>query len=194
QEVTAATFKYSIERALSPGLGPEAPASGFLSDIVGARAFHAGKADEVSGIVARGDVLRIRLVAPSGDFLTRLSMPFFAAVPIGTPIVTGGVQDPIPSAGPYYIKVRWFNELLVLGRNPNYHGSRPRRLRRIVYDITNSSHRTVAQIESGAADYTADLLHQSTFASGGPLAARYGQARSVSERRLVQTPQLGFSF
>jgi ABC-type oligopeptide transport system substrate-binding subunit/class 3 adenylate cyclase len=194
QEVTAATFKYSIERALSPGLGPEAPASGFLSDIVGARAFHAGKADEVSGIVARGDVLRIRLVAPSGDFLTRLSMPFFAAVPIGTPIVTGGVQDPIPSAGPYYIKVRWFNELLVLERNPNYHGSRPHRLRRIVYDITNSSHRTVAQIESGAADYTADLLHQSTFASGGPLAARYGQARSVSERRLVQTPQLGFSF
>ncbi len=194
QEVTAETFKYSIERALSPGLGPEAPGSSFLGDIVGAKAFHAGRAAHISGLVARGDVLRIRLEAPAGDLLARVSMPFFAPVPIGTPIVNGGVFDPIPSAGPYYIKVRWLDDLVVLERNPNYHGSRPHRLQRIVYDIGNSTHRTVGRIESGAADYTADLLHEATFAAGGPLAARLGRPRPGASPRLVQTPQLGVRF
>jgi ABC-type transport system substrate-binding protein/class 3 adenylate cyclase/tRNA A-37 threonylcarbamoyl transferase component Bud32/streptogramin lyase len=196
QKVTAETFKSSIERALSPGLGPEAPAYGFLRDVVGADAFHAGRAQEISGIVTRGDSLTIQLVAPAGDFLARLSLPFFAAVPIGTPVVTGGVQTAIPSAGPYYLKSKWNDELVVLEQNPNYHGLRPHRLQRIVYDIVNSTHRTVSRIESGAADYTADVLRESTFAAGGPLDVRYGQGRASAPGRphLVQTPQLGFRF
>ena len=196
QMVTAETFKFSIERALSKGLGPEAPGFGVLRDVVGADVFHAGKAEHISGIAAHGDTLRIRLVAPAGDFLARLSMPFFAAVPIGTPVVTGGVQTPIPSAGPYYLKVRWGDELVVLERNPNYHGPRPHRLERIVYDIGNSTHRTVSRIESGDADYTADVLQESTFAAGGPLDVRFGRSRSSEpgNLRLVQTPQLGFRF
>jgi ABC-type oligopeptide transport system substrate-binding subunit/class 3 adenylate cyclase/streptogramin lyase/predicted Ser/Thr protein kinase len=191
QQVTAQTFKYSIERALSPGLGPEAPGYGFLSDIVGATAFHHGKTHGISGLTVRGNILRIRLLAPAGDFLNRLSMPFFAAVPIGTPIVNGGVQDPISSAGPYYIKMQWRDNLTVLERNPNYHGPRPHRLERIVYDKGNIARRTIAQIESGKADYTADLLQDSAFAAGGPLDRRYGRARAGPGPLLVQTPQLG---
>jgi ABC-type transport system substrate-binding protein/class 3 adenylate cyclase/tRNA A-37 threonylcarbamoyl transferase component Bud32/streptogramin lyase len=196
QQVTAETFKFSIERALSKGLGPEAPAFGVIRDIVGAVAFHAGKAEHVSGIVAHRGTLSIRLVAPAGDFLARLSMPFFAAVPVGTPVVTGGVQTPIPSAGPYYLKIRWGDELIVLERNPNYHGPRPHRLQRIVYDIGSSTHRTVSRIESGAADYTADVLHESTFSANGPLDVRFGQGRASApgKPRLVQTPQLAFRF
>jgi len=193
QEVTAETFRYTIERALSRNLGPAAPAFDFVSDIAGARAFHEGKAQHVSGIVVRGNTLRIRLVAPAGDFLARLSLPFFAAVPIGTPIVNGGVQDPISSAGPYYLKVRWRDDLVVVERNPNYHGPRLHRLERIVYDMGNSTHRTVDQIEGGNADYSADMLDQSTFAAGGPLAARFGRARSKMPL-LAQTPQLAFRF
>src|SRR5205823_2793375 len=83
---------------------------------------------EVAGTTVSGDRLRIRLVAPAGDFLTRLSLPYFAAVPVDTPIVNGGVQTPIPSAGPYYVAVSFQGELLVLERNPNYHGPRPARL------------------------------------------------------------------
>jgi ABC-type transport system substrate-binding protein/class 3 adenylate cyclase/tRNA A-37 threonylcarbamoyl transferase component Bud32 len=191
--VTAETFRYSIERALSPGLGPQAPGYSFLSDVAGATAFHSGKAQHVSGIVVRGDTLRIRLVAPAGDFLARLSTPFFAAVPIGTPIVDGGVKTPIPSAGPYYLKLSWLGDLHVLERNPNYRGPRPHRLQRIVYDTTNNAHRTVAQIESGGADYSADVLGQSTFARGGPLDSRYGRARRGSPL-LAQTPQLAFRY
>jgi ABC-type transport system substrate-binding protein/class 3 adenylate cyclase/tRNA A-37 threonylcarbamoyl transferase component Bud32 len=196
QKVTAETFRYSIERALSPGLGPDAPAFSFVSDIVGADAFHAGTASHVSGLTAHGNVVRIRLVAPAGDFLARLSMPFFAAVPMGTPIVKTGVQDPIPSAGPYYVKVRWNDELLVLEANPNYTGPRPHRLQRIVYDLNNSTRRTVERIESGDADYAADLLQESAFLPGGRLDARYGHASAggTATPRLVQTPQLGTRF
>ena len=127
--VTAATIAYSIERALSPGLGEGTPGIEMLGDVVGARDFHAGRTEHVSGISVSGNTLRIRLVAPAGDFLARLSTPYFAAVPEGTPIVSGGVQDhPIPSAGPYYVKLSWQNELTVLERNPNYTGPRPHRL------------------------------------------------------------------
>ena len=189
EKVTAQTFKSSIERALSPGFGEDAPGYFVLSDVVGAKAFHDGDAQDISGISVRGNVLRIRLVAPAGDFTTRLSLPFFAAVPIGTPVVNGGLQTPIPSAGPYYLRVRWQDSLVVLERNPNYHGPRPHRLQRIVYDINNTTRRTVAQIESGEADYTADVLGVSTFAAAGPLDRRFGRGASP---RLVQTPQLAF--
>ena len=192
QAVTAETFKYSIERALSPKLGPEAPGISFLSDVVGAKAFHEGKKGEIKGITVAGDVLRIRLVAPAGDFLARLSMPFFAAVPVGAPIEKGGVRDPLPSAGPYYIKLTWQSELTVLERNPNYHGPRPHNLSRIVYDKNNTTHRAVDQIEHGKADYTLNLLQESAYAPGGALDARFGQGRKgTAGPQLVQTPQPG---
>jgi len=180
QPVTAATFRYSIERALNPGLGPGAPAYGYLSDVVGAAEFNAGKAQHVSGITVSHNRLRIRLVAPAGDFLARLSMPFFAAVPLGTPIVDGGVQTPIPSAGPYYLAVSFQDKLRVLERNPNYHGPRPARLERIVYDLNNSSDREVAQISAGTADYTADVLGDSQFLQGGQLDTRYGGSHGAA--------------
>ena len=167
EPVTAETFRYSIERALSPGLGQEAPGSRYLGDVVGATAFHNGNAQHVSGITVSGNRLRIRLVAPAGDFLTRLSTPFFAAVPIGTPIVDGGVQTPIPSAGPYYLDASFQDTLRVLERNPNYHGPRPARLERIVYDLNTLSQHAASHIELGTADYTADVLGDSQFRRGG---------------------------
>jgi serine/threonine-protein kinase len=193
--VTAESFKSSIERALSPRLGDN-PGFTMISDVVGADAFHAGKAQHVSGIVADGDTLRIRLVAPAGDFAERLSMPYFAAVPIGTPIVKGGVQTPIPSAGPYYLRVKFGSELAVLERNPNYHGSRPHRLQRIVYDINDDAQRTIAKIDGGKADYAADVIQDAAFAAGGTLERRLRAARARGQRSplLVRTPQLATIF
>ena len=46
----------------------------------------AGKATHIAGVVARGNTLTIRLTAPAPDLVARLAMPFFCAVPIGTPI------------------------------------------------------------------------------------------------------------
>ena len=85
EPVTAATFKRTLERAFSPkighgGQGPfEAPA------IAGLAPFVAGKAAHVSGIRARGDTLSITLVEPSGDFLTRISLPHLCPVPSTVP-------------------------------------------------------------------------------------------------------------
>jgi ABC-type transport system substrate-binding protein len=149
----------------------------------------------VSGITLSGGRLRIRLVAPAGDFLARLSLPFFAAVPIGTPIVDGGVQTPIPSAGPYYLDASFQDKLRVLERNPNYHGPRPARLERIVYDLNNSSDREVAQIEAGKADYSADVLGDSQFRRGGGLDVKYGAGRGGAGKPAMRyAPVLGEGF
>ena len=83
QPVTAQTFKDTIERTLNPRMNsPFAPT---LADVVGARAYMAGKASHIAGVVANGDKLTIRLLAPAPDFLSRIAQPAFCAVPSNTP-------------------------------------------------------------------------------------------------------------
>ena len=122
QEVTAQTFRYSIERALAPGT--KSFAVSFFSDIVGVGAYQQGKAPHITGVIARGSTLVIKLAKPAGDLIARLAMPFFCPVPIGTPVDFKGLAG-IPSAGPYYVANYVPNTDLVLRRNPNYHGARP---------------------------------------------------------------------
>lgn len=138
QPVTAETFRYSIERALSPRLaqnptGQVPPAPQYVDDIKGERAFRNGKAKHISGLQASGDRLSITLTKPSSDFLARLSLPFFCPVPIGTPFVAGApaqrqagdIGGYIPAAGPYYVANFANEEHVILERNPNYGGPRP---------------------------------------------------------------------
>ena len=88
QPVTAQTFKDSIERTLSPRM--DSHSAHYLADVVGARAYMAGKASHIAGVVANGDTLTIRLLAPAPDFLSRLAQPAFCAVPSNTPIKRRG--------------------------------------------------------------------------------------------------------
>jgi hypothetical protein len=90
QPVTAETFRFSIERVLSPklaqysyGLTPAGPQ--FIDDIEGERAFREGTADRISGLRTSGTQVVITLTEPSPDFLERLALPFFCPVPTGTP-------------------------------------------------------------------------------------------------------------
>ena len=182
QAVTAQTFRYSLERALSPKYGPGYPAMSVLSDIVGAAAYNSGRVGHVSGITVRGSQLSIRLKAPAGDFPTRLSEPFFCPVPIGTPAVAGGVTRPIPSAGPYYIASSQLGQTVLL-RNPNYSGSRPRRIERIVYTTGTPTEKALALVDGGAAEYmdgwTSDS-DPSALEPDSPVAQRYGpQSRAA---------------
>ena len=66
EELTADTFRRTIERTLSPKAGPDPVGLHVVDDIVGARAFHAGRARHISGIVARGDQLTITLTRADG--------------------------------------------------------------------------------------------------------------------------------
>ena len=62
ESVTAQTFKYTIERTLTPRM--RSPLAPEFRDIVGASAYMAGKATHISGVVAHRNALTIRLTAP----------------------------------------------------------------------------------------------------------------------------------
>jgi YVTN family beta-propeller protein len=155
--VTAATFKHTIERALAPKL--QGYASGFMSDIVGMPAFQAGRTAHLAGVTASGDRLQIRLTARSPDLPARIATLAFCAVPDDTPMTAQ--HQPIPSAGPYYV-VSSSRDQLVLARNPNYGGHRPRIPTRIVYSFGVGFPRAVKQVAADRSDY----LDAASFSSG----------------------------
>jgi ABC-type transport system substrate-binding protein/streptogramin lyase len=183
QAVTAETYRSTIERVLSPTIGEGGRpnlAGQVLADVVGAKAFIAGKAPHIRGITARGETLSITLTRPAGDFLARLSMSYFCPVPVGTrPVPGGGGQAPIAMAGPYYV-VSTAGGRVVLERNPNYTGSRPRHIERIVYTQGTTADAAVAQVKSGRADYlsgdTVGNDPNGPLAPGGELDRQYGLA------------------
>jgi len=188
QPLTAATFKYTIERALAPALGPDPPAVSVASDIAGVPAYRAGSSDHIEGIQAAGDTLSITLAHPAADFPERIALSYFCPVPTGTPAVPNGLEDPIPSAGPYYLSGNLGGVVAVLRRNPNYHGSRPRLLAAIVYREQPQGSQAVADIEAGKADYVAD--QDPALAPGSAVAREFSQPAPGQPRRFFATPLL----
>ena len=191
EEVTARTFKFVIERDLNPKLS--SPAVSFISDIVGAEEYKAGKAKEVSGVVARGDTLTITLKKTAPDFLARISMPFFCALPTNTPVESRGVDTP-SAAGPYYIVARTPNRQIVLKRNPNYGGDRPANPDQIVYQVGTKPEQSVLLLKRGEADYIGDGLPPPANAE---LARDFGpgsQAAKEGKQQYFVNPALVISY
>lgn len=194
EEVTAQTFKYAIERSQNPRMVSAAARPEYLDDVVGEKAYAAGKAKHIAGVVAKGDTLTIRLTRPNGDLPARLTMPFFCAVPIGTPLNPKG-ELTTPSAGPYYVASYTPQQQVVLKRNPNYHGSRPRRFEQIVYSIGASAERNVAEVGAGRADYFPVLGLLPPSLAG--LSARYGPgsaAARAGRQQYYVSPFLGLLY
>lgn len=183
--VTAQTFADSIERVLSPAM--KSPGAQYAADIEGAAAFMAGKARHVSGIVVSGNALTFHLIAAAPDFPERISMPFFCAVPAGTP-PDPHLRTPPPGAGPYSVVSYTPGQQIVLRANPNYHGSRSGRFTEIVYSIGIGAQQSLRQVTSGRADYVPDALPVSAYPN---LETRYGQqsaaARTGRQRYFVNT-------
>jgi DNA-binding SARP family transcriptional activator/ABC-type transport system substrate-binding protein len=188
QMVTATTFKYTIERALSPALGPDPPALSVASDIAGLPAYRAGASPHISGIRATKNTLEITLVRRAPDFPERIALSYFCPVPIGTPAVVNGLQDPVPSAGPYYLSGNIGGVAAVLRPNPSYRGSRPRRLAAIVYREQPRTGEAVADIQAGRADYVAEP--DPVLAQQAPVARRFGQPSAGQPHRYYVTPLL----
>lgn len=144
-------FVRAFERAANHRMS--SPAQLFIRDVVGAQAAMNGKARTVSGIRVRGTQLHVELLERAPDFLARLALPFFCAVPPRMPIEPDGVSQPFPSAGPYVIR-RWeIRRELVLERNPHYRGPRPRNAARIVYTIGEPNVRQYERVKSGQTDW-----------------------------------------
>ena len=99
----------------------QSPSVPFFSDIVGS------DKSPVSGVKVKGSHLIINLTKAAPDFLARMAMPFFCAVPTNLQRDPNGVLAP-PSAGPYYIAARTANKSITIKRNPYYKGKRPHNL------------------------------------------------------------------
>ena len=151
--VTAADVRATLIRSVSPDLGPTAPAVGALRDVVGLAAYRGHRSNQVSGIVVRHGALEITTRRPVRDLPERLALPYFCVLPAGTPTPLGGYQDPLPTAGPFYLAEHEGGVLAVLRANPNYRGPRPRRIDGIVFHINVPERVAIARVRGGQLDY-----------------------------------------
>lgn len=187
--VTAHSFLAGFERVLDPRL--QTPTAWLFEDVRGALAFTHGKARHVSGLLAEHDRFTIKLTQPAGDLVSRLAMPIVTAMPLILPVVNGGVEAPLPSAGPYYVKEYEPQRTARLVRNPYWRAglfpSRPASVTEIEY-LGRTQNEAAATVERGDADIA-------TFASGESfapdfirdLAHRYG----IDRTRFFARPRLG---
>jgi ABC-type oligopeptide transport system substrate-binding subunit len=164
--VTAANFKAAIDRDADPKMN--SPALPFFSDIVGA------DKSPVSGVKVQGSHLVITLTHAAPDFLARMAMPFFCAIPTNLAHDPNGVLTPA-SAGPYYVSDRVPNKSITIKKNPNYKGKRPHNLSSIVYNIGNSLDASYLRAQQGATDYAAQGIPPASYAEA---AQKYGINKS----------------
>jgi ABC-type transport system substrate-binding protein len=137
EKITARNFQYAFQRAMSPRMN--SPAAAFLSDIASVRT--AGKY-----------TLVISLKTARPDFASIVSMPFFQAISLKTPIDPNGVKTP-PSGGPYYISARDVGRSIVLSRNKYYKGNRPHNPNLISISVNTNLDTSLLQVESNSRDY-----------------------------------------
>ena len=125
--VTAADFKWSIERASKPNTA-SAVVDTYLNDIVGFNDFFEGRADEIAGIRIVDDLtLQITIDAPKAYFLAKLTYPT-AYVLDRTTVETGGrswwIDTPV-GTGPFKLTEYRIGERIVLERNEDFYRDPP---------------------------------------------------------------------
>jgi ABC-type transport system substrate-binding protein len=149
EAVTAQSFADAINRDLNPAMA--SPAVQFISDIVGASDVAAGKGTTPSGVVVKGNQLIITIQKPAADFLSRICLPFFAAIPHGMPI-NGKGETTYASAGPYMV-VSWTQgRSAEFDRNPKYTGKRPRNVSKFNVTVNTDPDQAFLQVKSGQVD------------------------------------------
>jgi ABC-type transport system substrate-binding protein len=201
QPVTAETFRFSVERALSPAMGDQAPGAYYVSDIEGEDAFRKGTADHISGLQASGNTLTITLTAPSPDFLSRITMPFFCPVPTDSAVVPEGVQQPLPggagrqvtpTAGRYYVADAFGGEYAVLEKNPNYGGTHPGHFDAIALREGVDPGQAVERVRNGSWD---GIIHMNDpiLAPDGPVAKRFASPGAPGDPVYTPVPDSLFT-
>ena len=132
--VMAADFKYSLERACSPGLASPVAAT-YLGDIEGALAVIRGQAKEISGVQVLDDYrLSLTIDAPKAYFLSKLTYPT-AFVVDRTNVESGARWTERPNGtGPFRL-VQRDQQRIVLERNEHYCRG-PARLQRVVFVLS----------------------------------------------------------
>ena len=152
--------------------------------------YSAGKAKTVPGIVVQGNNLTFKLTRPAPDFLSRIAMPFFCALPLKTPIDSHGLQGTVPGAGPYYLKSWTPKQQFVLARNPNYKGPRPHRFDSMVFTVGKSPDASLLEVKAGQADGWRAM--DSVSSACGQLWNQYGPGKE--DQRLFVNPTLAVDY
>jgi peptide/nickel transport system substrate-binding protein len=142
EPVSAASFAYAIKRALNRDLS--SPGGPYVSDqagvnIIGAKAYAAGRASSVSGVHASGLTLTIKLVRADPNLLEILTLPFFQATSSKLPLTQEKVDvrqvGDLPTAGPYTWSYNALNQQADIVRNPYYTGTRARHVDGVEFDM-----------------------------------------------------------
>ncbi|MGC9333142.1 MAG: ABC transporter substrate-binding protein, partial [Anaerolineae bacterium] len=184
--VTAGDFEVAWKRVLDPAT--ESPVANLLYDIAGARAFHSGGpgGEDVAVHAVDEWTLMVDLEAPTAHFLQLLAYNATFPAPSHALQVYGeswSDADKIVTNGPFQL-VSWSQEaLMVLTRNPNYHGRRGGNVEQVDLSL----------LPDGAWSarwqmYEADELDVLNL--WGPPVRERDRARHRHPRDYVSTPQL----
>jgi peptide/nickel transport system substrate-binding protein len=184
--ITAASYAAAFDRDANPKM--QSPALPFFSDIVGATAVNNGGPTHISGVTAKGLTLRIRLLKPGPDILSRMAMLFFCPIPASgqkgaLPINSQGVNT-FPGSGPYYVAARTPGGPILIKRNSFYKGSRPHNASAISIVAVNTNPDTsFTQVQRGEINYDMGGLPPTAHAG---LAKKYG----INKSRYFVTPEI----
>ncbi|HOR01378.1 MAG TPA: peptide ABC transporter substrate-binding protein [Anaerolineae bacterium] len=133
--ITAADFKYSLERACSPEMVAQAQAAPtYLGDIEGAAAVMQGEAKEISGLrVTDEHTLALTIDAPKAYFLAKLTYPTAFVVDRHNVAQGANWTDHPNGSGPFRLAQR-DEQRIVLERNERFYGGAPK-LQRVTFTI-----------------------------------------------------------
>jgi oligopeptide transport system substrate-binding protein len=144
RRVVADDFKFSIERSLNPDT-LSTVGEAYLDDIVGAREFVAGQAEEVSGIrVVNDDTLEITIDSPKEYFLSKLTYPTSYVVDrreVGESTCFEGAEWTLSpnGTGPFKLKQWVLGERIELESNPGYYLDPKPSLQQATYILSGGS-------------------------------------------------------
>jgi ABC-type transport system substrate-binding protein len=184
-QVNAQSFADAINRTAHPRMSSAAVRRGFFDEIAGNDAFQRGEAASLSGVQVLGPYrLRIQLTRRAGDFVARLTLPFFCPILPGTPI-SRAPMDP-PGSGPYFIAEHVPQRRMVLARNPYYGGHRTANPDRILWTIETDGAQRIRATERNENDFTPVFNYPDAVVRD--LVAKYGLNRSGG--RLLRVPAI----
>jgi YVTN family beta-propeller protein len=136
----------------------------YFGGIVGAGRCGHGRCDLSRGIVTDPDARTVtfHLIAPDGDFLTKLALPFAMAVPASTPGHDVG-RHPVPATGPYRIASVTKGGRVKLVRNPRFRewsaDAQPAGYPDVIlWRSEDDIHTGIRNVESGRADLALTLI------------------------------------
>jgi oligopeptide transport system substrate-binding protein len=135
-----------------------------------------------------GSTISFTLIKAAPDFISRVSMPFFQAIPtnLSSQLDPNGANN-VDSCGPYYVASRTPNKSITIKKNPFYKGSRPHNVNEIDYTVGNTLQVNEQNILSGTTDYAADGVPPSDYKG---LADKFG----VNKTQLWIQPQIGVEY